>query len=197
VVSSSAPIVYTIGHSNHDFTVFLELLKAAGITAVADVRSVPTSAYRPAYNRAVLQQELKGAGIAYVFLGAGLGARSSDPAAYEAGKVVYSRLAAAPLFRQQVERVVTGSQRETIALLCSEGDPLACHRTVLVAQELHSRAIPVTHLLPDGTMESHATALTRLLRLHGLSEPTPFASEAERIAEALVRQEAKIAFRKP
>lgn len=35
--------LYTIGHSTHSFGVFLELLGMHGVTAVADVRSMPYS----------------------------------------------------------------------------------------------------------------------------------------------------------
>ena len=40
-MTEALPVVYTIGHSNHPIERFLELLRGADITAVADVRSVP------------------------------------------------------------------------------------------------------------------------------------------------------------
>ena len=56
--------VFTIGHSSHEWTQFADLIRAAEITALADVRSSPSSRYAP-YNRAALNAGLKAAGISY------------------------------------------------------------------------------------------------------------------------------------
>lgn len=69
--------VYTIGHSKHPTERFIELLKRNAITAIADVRSQPYSRWNPQFNRDALRGALNDAGIAYVFLGRELGARSS------------------------------------------------------------------------------------------------------------------------
>jgi uncharacterized protein (DUF488 family) len=59
------PILYTIGHSNHEIAVFVGLLRQHGVTAVADVRSHPYSRYVPQYSREPLKGALVDAGIAY------------------------------------------------------------------------------------------------------------------------------------
>jgi len=81
--------IFTIGHSTHGFTRFVELLKRHRVTAVADVRSMPCSRRQPQFNREDLRNSLKACGIAYVFLGKELGARSDDPTCYENGRVQY------------------------------------------------------------------------------------------------------------
>lgn len=86
-------IVYTVGHSNHAEQAFVELLLGNGITAIADVRSSPYSRFNPHFNRESLIATLRNVGIAYVFLGAELGARSEDCACYDNGKIQYDRLA--------------------------------------------------------------------------------------------------------
>ncbi len=63
------PMLYTIGHSNHEIDVFLGLLRQHGVTAVGDVRSQPYSRYVPQFSRDALVAALANAGIAYVFLG--------------------------------------------------------------------------------------------------------------------------------
>src|SRR5439155_24000994 len=67
--------LFTVGHSNLEAEGLLGLLRAAGVTAVADVRSSPYSRRLPQFNRAALEASLRAAGIAYVFLGAELGGR--------------------------------------------------------------------------------------------------------------------------
>ncbi|MFX9035036.1 DUF488 domain-containing protein, partial [Acinetobacter baumannii] len=83
---------------NHPIERFLALLQAPGITALADVRSTPYSRFNPQFRRERLAASLAGAKIQYVFLGAELGARSTDPTCYDAdGRVSYSLLARTPL----------------------------------------------------------------------------------------------------
>lgn len=82
--------LYTVGHSNQSLEEFLSLLQKHAITAVADVRSYPYSKMNPQFNRETLSKELKECGIAYVFLGKQLGARSEDPSCYVEGKVQFA-----------------------------------------------------------------------------------------------------------
>ena len=43
----SAFDLFTIGHSNHPIERFLDLVRGAGVTAIADVRSTPASRRYP------------------------------------------------------------------------------------------------------------------------------------------------------
>ena len=67
------PRLYSIGHSNHELVRLVELLQAAEVTAVADVRSQPFSQRCPHFNRPQLHEGLQQSGIAYAFLGYELG----------------------------------------------------------------------------------------------------------------------------
>jgi uncharacterized protein (DUF488 family) len=91
--------VFTIGHSTHSETRFIDLLQLHHITAVCDVRSKPYSRRNPQFNREDLKETLDDNGIAYVFLGKELGARSQDAACHDGGKVQYERLAQTELFK--------------------------------------------------------------------------------------------------
>src|SRR5579862_1298929 len=112
--------IYTVGHSNHSIEKFIGLLIANGINAVADVRSRPFSRRNPQFNKERLAATLLQHGIVYVFLGKELGARSEDPSCYEDGRVQYGRLAATPVFRAGIERVLAGAQKYRLALMCAE-----------------------------------------------------------------------------
>jgi len=186
--------VYTIGHSTHALEHFVELLQGHGVTEVADVRSSPYSRFTPQFNREAFERKLHACGIRYVFLGRELGGRSDDPSCYENGQVQYSRLASTDLFRQGLERVKSDAREYCIALMCAEKDPLECHRTLLVAPALEEEGFEVRHILSDGELWSHDHAMEKLLEVWRLQQPDMFRSRADRIAEALKRQEEKVAY---
>ncbi len=186
--------VLTIGHSNHSIERFVELLRQHNVTAVADVRSAPFSRFNPQYNKDALSAELKRHGIAYVFLGKELGARSNDPACYANGRVQYGRLARTDAFKSGVSRGLSGAGTNRSALMGAEREPLECHRTLLVSRALDAAGTAVTHILSDGRAERHPEAMKRLLKIVGLPEEDLFRSEAELIEDACAKQEERIAY---
>lgn len=185
---------YTVGHSTHDIDKFIRLIAQHGITALCDVRSSPYSRMNPQFNRESIKQTLREHGIAYVFLGKELGARSNDPSCYVSGKVQYDRLAKTALFTSGLERVRDSMKTQTVALMCAEKDPLACHRTILVTRSLCAQGFPAQHILEDGSVESHEQALSRLLRQLKLPEADMFRSREEWIEEAYAIQGKRIAY---
>ena len=187
--------VLTIGHSTHNLEAFVNLLKAHNVGAVADIRSTPYSRYSPQFNRESLRTALKRHQMRYVFLGRELGARSDDPSCYKNGRVQYKRLAQTELFCRGIERIELGSKDYRIALMCSEKDPLDCHRAILVAPTLCRNGTPVHHILEDGRIEDHETTISRLLGTLGLQTENAFPEmRADLVEEALARQESRIAF---
>ncbi len=170
-------MIYTIGHSNHPAERFIERLRQHDVGAVADVRSLPFSRFNPQFNRERLALALRGAGIHYVFLGQELGARTRDPSLLdEEGRVSYAKLARSEPFRRGLERVMTGMHEHRIALMCAERDPLQCHRTLLISPELERAGVPVTHILPDGELETHAHLMERLSKSQRPQAAFPFGS---------------------
>ncbi len=167
--------VFTIGHSNHSSERFVALLQGTGITAVADVRSIPHSRRWPHFGRAQIERWLADAGIAYVFLGAELGGRPDDPALLREGRPDHDLMAAAPSFRAGLDRVLDGTGRYRIALMCAEREPLDCHRFLLVSRHLHERGVCLRQILADGSIEPHETTEFRLLQQTGLAVDSLFA----------------------
>ncbi|HEX5753874.1 MAG TPA: DUF488 domain-containing protein [Archangium sp.] len=182
---SDSLVIYTIGHSNHDVKKFTALLRGAGITAVADVRSTPFSRFTPQFNRSALKVVLAEAGIAYSFLGEELGARPKDRACYRDGTAVYELIAKTSFFQAGLERVLKGTQRYRIALMCTEKDPLDCHRNILVARHLGARGACIRHILANGRVEENAATELRLLKLTGQRMRDMFVHEA--MGEPLTR----------
>lgn len=147
--------VWTIGHSNHTAGRLIELLHSHGVTAVADVRTSPYSAYSTHFNKEQLARALEPEGIRYVFLGEELGGRPADPLLYDAdGHVRYDLVAETTAFLHGIERVERGAVDHRIALLCGEEDPISCHRRRLVGRVLISRGATVEHIRGDGTLST-------------------------------------------
>lgn len=187
-------MLYTIGHSNRSLEEFLGALRAHGITAIADVRSQPYSRLYPHFDRETLAESLKAQGIAYVFLGKELGARSPDAGCYENGKVQFDRLARTAAFQEGLERVTQGMEQYRVALLCAEREPLACHRTILVARQLSMRGVNILHIIDDKTAEEHERTTERLQRELGLAEGNLFADRQQLIDDAYNEQAKRIAY---
>lgn len=159
----------SVGHSNHDWPVFVDLLHRAGVSALADVRSSPYSRRFPHFNREPLAGGLRQEGIVYVFLGDLLGGRPGMPSLYDAdGRVNYERVRRTEAFRRGLEQLTRASGDNVVAFLCSEEDPLHCHRGLMIAPALSERGLPPHHLRRDGSMESNEAMERRLLRETGI-----------------------------
>ena len=186
--------LYTIGHSNHSIESFISLLQRHGVTALGDVRSHPYSRFVQQFSQEPLKSALAAAGIAYVFLGKELGARSMNAACYKQGRVQYDLLAKEPLFLEGIERLNQGMVRYQIALMFAEKDPIECHRALLVARKLFEAGIPVNHILADGSLESHENMESRLLAVCKLPEGDMFKSREEFISDAYAIQGERVAY---
>lgn len=189
--------LFTIGHSRHTFSHFLDLLKRHQISAICDVRSTPYSQFCPHFNREPFRRELKLHNIAYVFLGEELGGRSSDASCYDTdGRVRYDRISDTDTFRQGMRRVKEGMNKYRIALMCTEKDPLTCHRTILICRHLRrEKDLSVLHILEDGQTESHEESELRLLQLARMEQANLFESFQDRLEEAYDYQGKRIAYR--
>jgi uncharacterized protein (DUF488 family) len=156
LVTVTKPILYTIGHSNHDQEHFCGLLLQHGIDVLADVRSSPYSRYTTQFNAEELKAALASKGIRYVFLGDQLGGRPTDPAHYdEQGHALYYRMARSDAFLQGIERLENGMKKYRVAIMCSEEDPTVCHRFLLVSRVMAERETEIQHIRGDGSLASH------------------------------------------
>lgn len=189
-------MVLTVGHSNHSPDVFINLLVRHGVDEVIDVRSAPYSRYTPQFNYEGIQRMLDDIGIGYTYLGGELGGRPADRSCYDAdGRVQYDRVAATDAFDDALRRVMRAADENRPVLLCTEKEPLECHRTLLVARALADREVDVAHVHSDGSLESFDDSINRLLHLHKLPpHGDMFRSRSEVVAEALARQAGKFAY---
>lgn len=193
-MSKTPPVLYSIGHSNHPIGRFLDLLELHGIQAVADVRSSPYSRHNPQFSRQKLEQSLKDRRIAYVFLGAELGARRYESECYTDGKVNYDQVPRMEAFQRGIARLVDGSSKMSVAMLCAEKDPLTCHRTILIGRHIKELVADVLHILPDGGIETQSEAEQRLLIECHLGDRDLFATREQRLLEAYQQRATHIAY---
>ena len=156
--------IYSVGHSNQSAEEFLEEIQSFGINCIVDVRSVPYSKFTPQFNAEALGSVLKRNGIAYLPFGAEFGARRSDAYDYDNllganfpdNQVVFELAAKTPAFQRGVTRVNNGlSKGFHIALMCSEADPLECHRFSLVSRYFYEHGYAVRHILSKGESATH------------------------------------------
>src|SRR5262249_14725168 len=188
--------LFTIGHSNHPIERFVELVRGAGITAIADVRSTPASRRYPWFNQTRLARRLAQEDLAYVPLGEALGGRPRDPRLYrDDGVADYDAMARSDEFRTGLDRVKEGTRRYRVCLMCAEREPLDCHRCLLVARALAERGFAIGHVLADGAIEPHGQTEERLLKLARVPADL-FADRGQRVAAAYARRAGTAAYRR-
>ena len=146
--------LFTIGHSNHSQDEFLRLLNTHFVNCVVDVRSVPASSHNPQFNQEPLGWFLREKNIDYQFLGRELGARRMD-CINQDGLVDFERAIHTTLFQEGVDKLMGMLDTKTVTLMCSEAEPLECHRFALVARFFYEHGVEVFHILKDASVVGH------------------------------------------
>jgi len=159
------PVIYTIGHSTHPVDYFLELIRKYGVNCIIDVRSVAASSYNPQYNEEPFKNFLKNNKIVYMHFSEEFGARQSDPDLLdEKGKVDFEKVRKSRLFQDGLERVWKGINKgEVIAIMCSESEPLDCHRFSMVSVGLVEDGFEVKHILKDKSVKTNVELENELM----------------------------------
>ena len=156
---------HTIGHSTRSIGELVELLRAAEVRLVADVRTVPRSRTNPQYNCDVLPAALGSFKIGYEHIAAlgGLrGRRKDTPPAVNAfwqnqSFHNYADYAMTPEFRSGLARLRQLGRATPCAIMCAEALWWRCHRRI-VADYLIAAGETVLHILgPNEIAEAHMT----------------------------------------
>ena len=195
--------ILTIGHSTLSFETFVSMLKAAGVTAIADVRSSPVSRRVPHFNREELEAALSDHDIEYRFLGKELGGRPRASDLYCDGVADYEKMAKEPAFETGLKRVIKGAREHTVALMCSEHNPLDCHRCLLVGRALAERNVPVGHILSSGKIVEQCDIEQKLLgmldtpRMNDFFDTREIVSRDGQLAAAYRQRAVVVAYREP
>jgi uncharacterized protein (DUF488 family) len=152
--------VFTVGHSAHPLERFADLLRAHGVTQVADVRRWPRSRRHPHFDDDALAVELAPRGVAYAHVPELGGHR--DPIAGSANDGWdlpafngYADHLPSEEFSRGLARLEALVAARPTAVMCAEAPWTRCHRRLL-SDVLAVRGWEVWHIGPDARLEAHA-----------------------------------------
>ncbi|HUU76889.1 MAG TPA: DUF488 domain-containing protein [candidate division Zixibacteria bacterium] len=148
---SEKMICYTIGHSNHSFEQFLQLLNKYDIKYLIDVRSVPYSKYQKQFGKENISGLLSIKNITYEYLGDFVGGKSLRFHNNSEKPPTLKELRNKQKFQEGINKIIDIIKcGNKVVLMCSEKDPLSCHRFLLISYCLQEKGIDVIHILHDG-----------------------------------------------
>lgn len=189
--------IFTLGYSGTPIDRFVSLLLSHKIEVLCDVRSVPYSRVRPEFSRRDLKQSINQAGIKYHFFGDALGARPKERSVYVGGQAVHNLIAQTSFFQAGLDRLKKGAAEHNLVLLCSEKDPIECHRAILVCRHLPEIKSIISHIHTNGRVETQEQFEGRLVKVHN-RQAVPLLDERRSwgslLEEAYDKQSDAIAF---
>jgi uncharacterized protein (DUF488 family) len=168
--SGSRNPFFTVGHSTHSVPELAQLLGAAEVRLIADVRSIPRSRTNPQFNIGTLPAALVSFGMAYEHF-AELGGRRGrsrdvppEANAYwtHAAFHNYADHAASAEFRAALAHLQERGHETRTAIMCAEALWWRCHRRI-IADHLIAAGEAVFHIMGNGRIE--AAALTPAARI--------------------------------
>ncbi len=127
-----------------------------------DIRSFPSSARHPHFNREHLERALPQAGIEYRWLGKELGGyrKKGDPnsphtALRSPGFRNYADHTAAEEFVEGIEKLRELATGKRTALMCAERLWWRCHRSLVSDYLTACQGVEVIHIIESGKAEPH------------------------------------------
>lgn len=151
--------IYTIGHSTHDLSDFLEMLGSFDIKILADIRTMPGSRRFPQFDKENLTVSLQENGIHYLHL-AGLGGKrkakkdSKNNRWNNASFRGYADYMETGEFQNAVVELEQLALKQPLAYMCSEAVWWKCHRS-LVSDHLKAKGWTVLHIMGTGKVQEH------------------------------------------
>ena len=163
--------VYTIGYSGYENNtdLFLDELKKRNISVLIDVRSDPYSAHFDNFNKEPFSKKLETNNILYRNYCNEFGAKQLDRSCYsrfdgEKNRIDYQLFTQTERFKDGVNKLKKMHDLGYIpAIMCSEKDPINCHRAIMIANSLSNEySMTVFHIVPDKKDESQKELEERL-----------------------------------
>lgn len=153
-------VLYTVGHGSRGGDELIELLRAAAVATLVDIRAQPQSRRHPQYNMAMLREAAGRAGLAYHWAGRQLGgmraprADSRHWALRDDGLRGFADYIDDAGFQRGLAQLLKLAAAGPTAMLCAEREPLNCHRSV-IADYLVLQGARVLHLMSPGELREH------------------------------------------
>ena len=157
-------MLLTYGHGTEPAERTADILRAAGVSSLVDIRTAPGSRRNPQFARTALEEWLPEAGIAYRWEKRLGGFRRPGP---DNPDVVwreemfrgYAEHMRSSDFLTAIDAVLAEAEAEPdtpqVTVMCSESLWWRCHRRLVADFAAVARGIAVSHLMHDGRMEPH------------------------------------------
>lgn len=134
LTGTASASLFTVGYEARTQAEFLDVLTAAGVTRIIDVRAVAASR-RPGFSKTSLAAALREVGIDYLHLRA-LGTPKEGREAARKGDTprmlaIYAKQLATPEAALALEQARTAIRERPSALLCFEREAVHCHRAAV------------------------------------------------------------------
>lgn len=151
--------IFVVGHSTRPIESFIDLLKAHSIDFLVDIRTIPKSRHNPQFNEESLKKKLHDSKIGYLHMKGLGGLRHPDKDSINLGWRNLSFRGFADYmqtkeFDASLKELIALSKRHTIAIMCAEGNPFRCHRS-LVADALLVRHVKALHISSKISAREH------------------------------------------
>ena len=170
-------MLLTYGHGTDSAERTAEILAAAGVTALVDIRTAPGSRRHPQFDRAAMEEWLPAVGIGYRWEKRLGGVRkpgqdNPDVTWREPMFRGYAEYMRGADFRDAIDAVLgeaAGAREgEGLAVMCSESLWWRCHRRLVADFVTLARGTQVRHLMHDGRTDAHRLSPGVRLRDDGL-----------------------------
>lgn len=147
--------LFTIGHTIQSQDEFLQMLHAFNIDCIIDVRSIPYSQHASQFNQDSIKRFLQYNGIHYAHFGLEFGARRNDclkETLLKDGSIVqqvnFELGTTTDYFKLGVNRLDKAlSQGRIVSLMCTESNPLDCHRFSFISRYLNDNGYKIGHIV--------------------------------------------------
>lgn len=152
--------IYTVGHSSRSLDEFLSLLHAWKIKSLVDVRTAPSSRFRPHFNREHLERELIRIGIEYFWLkelgGFRRGGLSGSPntGLRSPGFRAYADYMLTEEFSGAIRKLLDVAREGRTVIMCAEALYFRCHRR-LISDFLVANGVAVFHISTEHKVLTH------------------------------------------
>ncbi len=161
-------IIFTVGHSNRSFELFLQLLQSFEVKTLVDVRQFPGSKKYPYFNKEQLEKTLQQNDLNYIHMIELGGRRKPDPDSHNTAWRhpafrAYADYMETEAFKKAIVDLQNIAETSTTAYMCSEAVWWSCHRS-LISDYLKAKGWKVMHIMDARKAKEHPyTAAARIV----------------------------------
>ncbi|MGE5179664.1 MAG: DUF488 family protein [Bacteroidota bacterium] len=176
--------IYTIGHSTRPLEELVLMLRAFGVTILADVRTIPRSRHNPQFNAETLRGKVRSRRIRYAPVPELGGLRrprpdSSNTGWRNASFRGYADYMQTDDFEEALAKLRDLAGEGTVAIMCAEAVPWRCHRS-LIADALNARGAAVGHITSARRAAPHRLTPFARVKRGRVTYPAPAAASQRR-----------------